>query len=380
MTGPLIVLAAGGTGGHLFPAEALARALLSREARPVLLTDRRGGAFDPALGDVETHRVRSGGVAGKGLVVRALSVREIAIGVLQARTLLRRLAPAAVVGFGGYASLPATLAAVMLRIPLVAHEQNAVLGRANRLLARGVDRIATAFPSPRHLGAALRAKAVHTGMPVRPAFALARSRPYPKLDEAGPLRLLILGGSQGARIFSDIVPEAVGRLPEEHRQRLGLAQQCRPEDLERVRAAYDRLGIAADLAAFFSDVPERLASAHLVIARAGASTVAELATVGRPAILVPYPFATDDHQSANAAAVAEAGGAWLVPQPAFTADGLAALISSLVRVRETLPEAAARAARFGVPEAAERLADLVMTLAGSNGAGNPVALGNREAA
>lgn len=380
MTAPLIVLAAGGTGGHLFPAEALARTLLSRGARPVLVTDRRGGDIGGGLAEIEIHRLRAAGVAGKGLVARITGVGQVGIGVVQARRLLRQIRPAAAVGFGGYASLPATLAASLLRMPLLVHEQNAVLGRANRLLAGRVDRLATAFPTPRFLGDTLRSKAVHTGMPVRPAFLALREQPYPDRTEDGPMRILVLGGSQGARIFSDIVPEAVGRLPEEIRQRLGLVQQCRPEDLERVRAAYGRLGITAELAAFFTDVPERLAAAHLVIARSGASTVAELTTVGRPAILVPYPFATDDHQSANAEAVAAAGGAWTIPQPAFTADELADLLSSRLHDRATLADAAAKARAIGVPDAADRLADAVLALAGSNGADNPVGIGNREAA
>ncbi|TVR83198.1 MAG: undecaprenyldiphospho-muramoylpentapeptide beta-N-acetylglucosaminyltransferase [Rhodospirillales bacterium] len=380
MTAPLIVLAAGGTGGHLFPAEALARTLLSRGARPVLVTDRRGGDIGGGLAELETYRLRAAGVAGKGLVARITGVGQVGIGVVQARRLLRRLSPAAAVGFGGYASLPATLAASLLRMPLLVHEQNAVLGRANRLLAGRVDRLATAFPTPRFLGDTLLSKAVHTGMPVRPAFLALREQPYPDRTVDGPMRILVLGGSQGARIFSDIVPEAVGRLPEEIRQRLGLVQQCRPEDLERVRAAYGRLGITAELAAFFTDVPERLAAAHLVIARAGASTVAELTTVGRPAILVPYPFATDDHQSANAEAVAAAGGAWTIPQPAFTPDELADLLSSRLHDRATLADAAAKARAIGVPDAADRLADAVLALAGSNGADNPIGAGNREAA
>jgi UDP-N-acetylglucosamine--N-acetylmuramyl-(pentapeptide) pyrophosphoryl-undecaprenol N-acetylglucosamine transferase len=363
----LIVLAAGGTGGHMFPAEALAAELLGRDFDLALVTDRRGGGFRGALAAVQTHRIRAGGIAGKNFAARLKSAPDLAIGTLQARRLLKALTPGAVVGFGGYASVPTMLAAGFAGFKTAIHEQNAILGRANRLLASRVQRIATSFEHSQGVSAAVGSKLVHTGMPVRPTIAAARERPYPTLAGDGPVCLLVLGGSQGARVLSEIVPAAVARLGEGLRRRLHIAQQCRSEDLTGARAAYDALGIAVELATFFDDVPDRLAAAHLLIARAGASTVAELTAVGRPAILVPYPFAIDDHQTANAHAIDEAGAGWLMPQPAFTPEALAARLESLLAVPAILEKAAACARAAGRPDAAQRLADMVSALVSSNG-------------
>jgi UDP-N-acetylglucosamine--N-acetylmuramyl-(pentapeptide) pyrophosphoryl-undecaprenol N-acetylglucosamine transferase len=361
-TSPLIALAAGGTGGHVFPAEALAGVLLERGYRLALITDRRGAAYGGTLGKLETHRIRAGGIAGRGPLAKALAVAELGLGVLQARSLLKRIRPAAVVGFGGYASIPGMVAAVMSGIPTAIHEQNAVLGRANRLLAGRVGRIATSFAEVSHVEPRLVSKLIHTGMPVRAAIAALRDSAYPPLDENDPIQLLVLGGSQGARVLSEVVPAALALLPEALRSRIRIAQQCRPEDLEGVAKAYEGTGIACTLQSFFADVPERLIAAHLVIARAGASTVAELTALGRPAILVPYPFAIDDHQTANAHAVEDSGGAWLMDQPGFTAEALAARLDSLFTQPGTLARTAECAARAGRPDAAERLADLVAGL------------------
>jgi len=362
----LIVLAAGGTGGHVFPAEALAAELKTRGAGVVLFTDRRGDAVGGVLGGIETRRIRSSGVAGKGLAARMHSTLELGLGFFQARSLLSRLAPRAVVGFGGYPSVPTMLAASFGGYRTVVHEQNAVLGRANRLLAGRVERIASSFEHPARLPAGADGKIVHTGMPVRPSFADVRSRPYTDIGADGPVRLLVLGGSQGAQVFGEVVPEAVGRLDERLRQRLAICQQCRPENLEQAEAAYRGFGVEAELARFFDDVPQRLAAAHLVIARAGASTVAEITTVGRPSILVPYPYATDDHQSANARAVEENGAAWVMPQPTFTSEALAERLRDLLATPEPLRETAERARAAGRPEAAARLADVVFELIESN--------------
>ena len=359
---PLVILAAGGTGGHVFPAEALAGALLERGYRLALVTDRRGQAYGGTLGSIDTHRISAGGIAGRGIIAKLRSVAELALGVVQARSLLARLKPVAVIGFGGYASVPAMVAASMLGVPSAIHEQNAVLGRANRLLAGRVRRIATSYAHVAHVDEQLKSKLVHTGMPVRAAIAALNDAPYPDVDESSALRLLVLGGSQGARVLSDVVPAALAALPASIRARLQVSQQCRPEDLEAVRAAYAGCGIDATLETFFADVPQRMAHAHLVIARSGASTVAEVTALGRPAILVPYPFATDDHQTANAHAVDEAGGGWLIPQPAFTADSLAARLESLFSLPGSLTRAAACAYATGVPDAAKRLADLVTSL------------------
>ena len=360
--GPLVVLAAGGTGGHVFPAEALAAELRARGCRIVLVTDRRGGALGGDLNGFETHRVRAGGIAGKNFAARLRSAPALAVGTLQARRLLNRLDPDVVVGFGGYASVPTMVAASFGGFQTVIHEQNAVLGRANRLLAPRVARIATSFETSAGLPAGTAPKVVHTGMPIRPAIADMRERPYAAIGETGAINILVLGGSQGAHVFSRVVPEALRRLPETWRRRLRVVQQCRPEDLDGVRRAYGGMGIDAELASFFADVPERLAEAHVLIGRAGASTVAEVLAVGRPAILVPYPHAIDDHQSANAHAVDAAGGGWLMPEDAFAPETLAARLDSLFGLPQTLIKAAAAARAASRPDAARRLADSVRGL------------------
>ncbi|WP_142848730.1 undecaprenyldiphospho-muramoylpentapeptide beta-N-acetylglucosaminyltransferase [Telmatospirillum sp. J64-1] len=361
MTAPLIVLAAGGTGGHVFPAEALASELLDRGYRLALITDRRGAVYGGKLGSLETWRIRAGGIAGRGLMGRLRGVIDLALGGLQARRILAKLKPAVVVGFGGYASVP-TMMAAQSSFRTVIHEQNGVLGRANRLMAGRVDRIATSFAEVKHLPETARDKVVHVGNPVRPGIAALRDTPYPALGRDGALRLLVLGGSQGARALSEVVPAALTALPEALRRRIEISQQCRPEDIDQVRAAYEGSGIAATLQSFFDDVPQRLAASHLVIARSGASTVAELTAAGRPAILVPYPHAIDDHQTANAHAVDEVGGAWLMPQDAFTPEALAARLESLFSLPHSLEKAAACARLAGRPDAAQRLADVVADL------------------
>lgn len=354
----LVLLAAGGTGGHMFPAEALAGQLLSRGYRVGLVTDRRGAGFGERLPAVEVHRISAGGLAGRGVGSRLVALFHLIKGFFEARRLVARLRPLIAVGFGGYASVPTVLAAARAGLPTLLHEQNAVLGRANRLLARRAQAIATSFADTTALGAA---KPRFTGNPVRPAIAALAARAY-----AAPMEsfgLLVLGGSQGAHVFSQLVPAAIALLPAELRQRLAVAQQCRAEDLEAARAAYDALGQQAELSTFFADVPERLGRAHLVICRSGASTVAELAAAGRPAILLPFPYATDDHQTANARSFAAAGGGWLLPEAEATPAKLAEMLTGLIAQPSTLVFAANRAHRAGQPDAAQRLADLVGELA-----------------
>ena len=358
-----IVLAAGGTGGHVFPAEALASQLRERGIEPVLFTDRRGVSFG---GDIQVRRIRGGGLAGQSVWGRLKSLTELAAGLTQAAWALRLLSPGAVVGFGSYASVPSVLAASILGIPTIIHEQNALLGRANRLLARRAGRIATAFETVAALPKGVEHKLVRTGMPVRPAFARLRERTYQPPEGTGPIRLLILGGSQGARIFGEVVPAAIDRLNARLRSRLVISQQCRPESMSEVEDAYRRIGVGAELASFFDDVPSRLASAHLLIARAGASTIAEVTAVGCPSVLVPYPFATDDHQAANARAVTDAGGGWLMPQDTMTAEGLASRLESLFLHPAQLATAAAAARVAGFDRAAARLADLVLEVIGAS--------------
>ena len=369
--GQLVVLAAGGTGGHVFPAEALATELMGRGQRLTVITDRRGGAWKGALANIDTHRILAGGIAGKSFAARLKSGPELAIGTWQARGLLKRLRPNAVVGFGGYASVPTMLAACFGGYQTALHEQNAVLGRANRLLAPRVQRIATSFEKSEGVPEEAAAKIVHTGMPVRAAVAAVADRPYPPLRNGHPVSLVVIGGSQGAHVLSDVVPAALLRLGVELRSRLRVIQQCRREDLERVRDRYRDLGMAVELATFFDDLPDRLASAHLLIGRAGASTVAEMLVVGRPGILVPYPHAIDDHQTRNAHAIDEAGAGWLMPEASFTPDSLAARLNSLLGLPAILEKAAASAKAAGNVDAAKRLADMVCGLLKSNGANGP---------
>jgi UDP-N-acetylglucosamine--N-acetylmuramyl-(pentapeptide) pyrophosphoryl-undecaprenol N-acetylglucosamine transferase len=364
-----IVLAAGGTGGHVFPAEALAAELRRRGRALALVTDRRGGGYEERFPGIDIHLVPAASPSGRGSLGRLKAIGEIGAGVVAARALFRRLAPAAAVGFGGYPSLPAMLAASLMRLPTLIHEQNAHLGRANRLLAGRVGAIAMSFAETSGIRARDRAKVTLTGNPVREAIGAVREVPYAAPTTEGALRLLVLGGSQGATVLSEVVPAALAALPEGLRARLRVSQQCRAEDIERVRETYRAAGVAADLATFFHDVPAQLAACHLAITRAGASTVSELTVAGRPAILVPYPHATDDHQSANARAVVAGGGAWLMPQPKFTATALAETLAALAADPAALARMAAGARALGQPQAARQLADLVERLAPANGAG-----------
>jgi UDP-N-acetylglucosamine--N-acetylmuramyl-(pentapeptide) pyrophosphoryl-undecaprenol N-acetylglucosamine transferase len=368
----LITLAAGGTGGHMFPAEALARELLRRGWPVALVTDRRGQAFGDRVPGVALHRIRAGRFDG-GLVGKIAALAEIALGTFEAARLLRSLAPAAVVGFGGYPSVPTMLAATRLGLPTLLHEQNALLGRANRLVASRVRRIATSFTEIAGVRAADRARIVETGNPVRPAVSALRGTPYSFPEASSSFQLLVTGGSQGARILSAVVPAALARLPAALRQRFTVMQQARPEDVETVRRSHATHGVTAEVAAFFDDIPARLARAHLVICRAGASTVAELAVMGRPAILVPYRHAAEDHQSANARSFAATGAAWVMSETEFTPTLLAERLEALVAAPAQLAVAAAAAYRLGRPDAAARLADLVIAAAGgANGNTSPV--------
>ena len=360
MRGPAvfpIMIAAGGTGGHFFPAEALASELLTRGRRVALMTDARsGGLQSPVFAGVERFVISGAGIAGRGWRAGTATL-ALTAGVAQARRILAHSNAAAVVGFGGYPCVPPVLATRLMRHrpAVILHEQNAVLGRANRMLARFADALALSFATTERVPKTT--ATVMTGNPVRPTITEA-----PYVPPTDTLRLLVLGGSLGARVFSDVVPPALAALPEAMRARLSVVQQCRSEDLARVGAAYDAVGIAAELSAFFPDVADKLAAAHLVIARAGASTVAELAVVGRPAILVPLPGAIDDHQSANARALVEARGASLIAQRDFTPDTLCERLTALLASPDMLNHAALAAHRIARPDATARLADLVEQL------------------
>jgi UDP-N-acetylglucosamine--N-acetylmuramyl-(pentapeptide) pyrophosphoryl-undecaprenol N-acetylglucosamine transferase len=361
---PLVLLAAGGTGGHLFPAEALSHALERRGVAVDLATDRRAATYAGQFPARKIHVLPSYTVRGRNPLRLALTALFLGYGIFRAVFLLLRLRPAAVVGFGGYPTLPPVLAAWLLRIPRVVHEQNAVMGRANRLLAARASAIATGYSGILAQRPELAIKAVHTGNPVRAAVHEAAARAYEEPAAAKPLRLLVFGGSQGARIMSEIVPGAIERCAPPIRSRIRVVQQCRQEDIGEVKAIYARLDVPAELAVFFNDLPSRIADSHLVIARSGASTVAELTAIGRPAILVPLPHALDQDQLVNATALTAAGGALLIRQDEFTAERLARELSRLAEKPIILVDMAAAARRSGRADAAEQLADLVIRVAG----------------
>ena len=360
---PLILLAAGGTGGHLFPAEALGVELIRRGMRVRLVTDSRALRFSGLFSRDMIDVVPSETVRGRNPLSLARTGLMLAAGTGIALNLMRRLKPAAVVGFGGYPTLPPLLAARLFGIPTVIHDSNAVLGRANRFLSARVSAIATSLPGVLDRDPALAAKTTTTGTPMRPAILAAAAVRFLAPEPTAALRILVVGGSQGARIMADIVPPAIELLEPELLQRLSLVQQVREEDMARVRAVYDRLNVKAELAPFFSDLPARLASSHLVISRSGAGTVAELGAIGRPSILVPLPGSIDQDQFANAGVLSNVGGAIRIAQTDFTPDRLAGEITALATDSARLAVMAAAARSVGRLDAAERLADLVAKIA-----------------
>jgi UDP-N-acetylglucosamine--N-acetylmuramyl-(pentapeptide) pyrophosphoryl-undecaprenol N-acetylglucosamine transferase len=352
------VLAAGGTGGHMVPAHALAEELILRGHHVALITDDRGARIPGLFENVPVHILPAGRLSG-GPLGWARAVKNIFTGRAMASRMYETFRPSAVIGFGGYPALPALLAAQRDGIPTLVHEQNAVLGRVNRLMAGKVDAIATAYPAVDRLSPKHNEKVHLVGNPVRDEVLELREQPYPPLTEDGIFRVLVIGGSQGATVLSQIVPDGLALLPEHFRRRLQVTQQCRPEDIEQVRAKYAGHGIPADLATYFPDIPSRLAWSHLIIGRAGASTIAELTAAGRPAILIPLPTATDNHQVSNAREMAKAGGARMVLQTKFTPVELAKQMQKLGLEPQALANAAERAKSVGRPDAAKNLADLV---------------------
>ncbi len=357
----LIVLSTGGTGGHMTPAQALAQDLISRGFRIELITDERGTKYKHLFGDIPTHVVRSG-TFGAGFSGKLKGAANLGLGVGQAIFLLLKLKPKLVVGFGGYPSVPGVYAAQKLNIPTVIHEQNAIIGKANAFLARNAERIALSLPGVQGLDDAERMRAVVTGNPVRPDIAALYTQPYPNLNHDTPLRIFIMGGSLGATVFSTVVPQTLARLSIEYRQRLHIVQQCRKDDLDIARRTYEIAGIKADLRPFFDDVATELGKAHLIIARSGASTVAEVTTAGRPAIFVPYPHHKDQQQKMNADSVADAGGAWVMTEDGFTADALLARIETFLQNPSILFRAAEKASTCGKPDAARKLGNLVTAM------------------
>ncbi|WP_435418316.1 undecaprenyldiphospho-muramoylpentapeptide beta-N-acetylglucosaminyltransferase [Parerythrobacter aurantius] len=358
------VLAAGGTGGHLLPAFALATELERRGHHVALMTDERGARI-PGKPDFLPAHVLPAGRFGKNPLHWWAGTKAVMAGRDMALRLFETFEPSAVVGFGGYPAFPTMLAATGAGIPTVIHEQNAVLGRVNRFFARRVDAIATAYPEIRRLDARHAAKVHLVGNPVRAEVLALRDEPFPPFTEDGLLKVLVTGGSQGASVLSDIVPDGLAMLPPAIRQRLQVTQQCRAEDLERVRERYRNHDIPAELGTYFEDMASRLAQAHLFIGRAGASTIAELTAVGRPAILVPLPIATDDHQSFNTKEMVKAGGARMIRQDAFLPKELAKQIQAMAQRPETLATAAHAAWNCGRPKAAQDLADLVESFGGA---------------
>jgi len=358
----LIILSAGGTGGHTYPAAALAKDLISRGYRIEVITDKRGAKFAHIFDDAPVHVIHAG-TMGAGILGKIRGMTNLGMGILEAGALLKKLKPEVVVGFGGYPSVPAVHVAQRMKIATIIHEQNAVLGKANAFLAPRADRIALSLRQVEGLSEADAVRSVVTGNPIREEITALYTKPYPAPQDDGVLRIFIMGGSLGAQIFSKIVPPALARLAPAYKERLDITQQCRAEDIEGVREIYKSAGIKARLETFFNDVPDVLATTHLVISRSGASTVAELVTAGRPAILVPAQLHADDQQRVNADVVSDAGGAWVMTQNGFTEDAVMSRIEGFLQNPESLFRAAEASRSCARPDAARRLGNLVTALA-----------------
>ncbi|QYK40675.1 MAG: UDP-N-acetylglucosamine--N-acetylmuramyl-(pentapeptide) pyrophosphoryl-undecaprenol N-acetylglucosamine transferase [Paracoccaceae bacterium] len=363
MTAPLLLIAAGGTGGHMFPAQALAEAMVRRGWRVKLSTDDRGARYAGGFPHVvRVEQVASATFARGGAAQKAMVPFRIAGGAIAMAARMLRDRPAMVVGFGGYPSIPALSAATLLRLPRMIHEQNGVLGRVNRIFARRVMAVACGtWPTTLPDGVT----GTHTGNPVRAAVRDRAGAAYiPPGDY--PMSLVVIGGSQGARILSDTVPEAVARLPGPLRERLRVAHQARPEDAPRVIETYARAGVRAEVEPFFPDIPRRLSEAQLVVSRSGASSIADITAIGRPAILIPYAAAAADHQTANARGMVEGEAAILIPESALDAPTLASHMAAILENPGAAARMAANALSLGRPDATDALVELVLTLSGSS--------------
>ena len=361
--GAPVLIAAGGTGGHLFPARALAEDLRRRGIAVELVSEERAQSFGHDFPAQAIHLIPAATPVGKSPIKLIRALMTLARGVYQARRMIGHVAPSLVVGFGGYPTVPPLIAARLRGVASLVHEQNAVMGRANRLLSRLASAVALSVPDPAKAGASVLAKSVLTGNPVRDAVIAASAVPYQTPQTDGPFKLLVFGGSQGAHVFSELLPQAVKLLDGRHRSRLVITQQARSEDLGQVRAAYDAAGVDAEIATFFADLPQRMADAHLVVCRSGASTVSEIAAIGRPSIMVPLPHAIDNDQLHNARALEAAGGGWTAEQSMLDASALARDIGALMDEPDRLAEAAGAARAAGRPQAAEALGALVEHLA-----------------
>lgn len=358
-----VVIAAGGTGGHLFPAQALAEELGRRGYELTLITDKRGQEYAKSFPNASIVEVSAATFANRSIIGRLFAGLSIIVGIGEATWRLLRLRPDVVVGFGGYPSLPAVVGGILLRVPCCLHEQNSVLGRVNKRLAPFVTKIASTFPELRGLSPSHQSRVVVTGNPVRDTVRQRAASAYNAPGEGSPIKVLVFGGSQGASVFSEIVPKAISVLPEAMRVRLNVVQQCRDSEIEEVQKVYQSQNIVADIRSFFDDLPSKIEDAHLVLCRAGASSVTELAAIGRPGILVPLPSAMDDHQTYNAGFLADQGAGWLMPQPEFQVDRLSQLLRQLFQDPARLNVAAQKASSLGKPAATEALADLVDDLA-----------------
>jgi len=360
-----VFLAAGGTGGHVFPAVAVAEALTREGLHPVFITDRRGRNMIPAA--YRSWTIQAASPYGNSLVTRLAGMAKLLLGAVQTCLAMGWHRPKMVIGFGGYPAVPPVMIGRLLGLPLMIHEQNAFLGRANRFLSMRADVLALSWPETRNIPAAAAEKTLLAGMPVRSGFHRISQQGYSPPQDDGPVHILIVGGSLGARVFGETVPEAIGRLPAKLRARLKLVHQVRAEQMEAARAEYARHQVNAELHPFITDMPAELEKAHLVICRAGASSVAELAAAGRPGIFVPFPQAMDDHQTANALTVVQIGGGWCVPEAEMSAGSLAGRIASLVSAPATLKKAAAAIRKLSPPDPARILAANILQLLSPGG-------------
>lgn len=358
MSKELVILSAGGTGGHVMPAQALALDLKSRGYRIEVLTDKRGLKYQSVFGDIPMHELRAG-TLGAGVKGKILGAANLGLGILQAQRFLHRNKPAIVIGFGGYPSFPAVYAAQKMKIPTILHEQNAIIGKANAMLAPKAARIASSMPELRGVDENDKMRVVFTGNPIREDIAALYNKPYPNLDADGDLRILVMGGSLGASVLSKVLPEALSQLPADYRARLHIVQQCRPEDIEHTKKVYKQAKIKTELLTFIDNVADEISRCHLFIGRSGASSVAEMSVSGRPAIYVPAGYHKDNQQKMNADVVADAGGAWVMTEEGFTPEAVLARIETFLQNPEILFRAAEKARSCGKPDAARKLGNLV---------------------
>lgn len=355
---PLVILTAGGTGGHVYPAEALAEELEKRQYRLMLVTDKRGlNNYHGTLGKIPNYAVLSGALMGKSKWFKIKSLFKTAIGIVQCMSLLLKARPACVVGFGGYASFPCAMAAILLGTDLIIHEQNSVMSRTNRFLSKYATYVACSFKKTKY--APVGRKNVQTGMPVRKAIADLYTKPYPKISKTGNINILVLGGSQGAKIFAEVIPQALKNMDTTTQKRITVYQQCRADDIQTVEQAYKETKCTAVIASFFNNMPELYAKSHMVISRAGASSVCEIAVAGRPAILIPLPTAADDHQTSNAAEFKMNKSGVVLAQKDLSPSVLSSLLNDFIQAPDNMKEMAENTKKFAITDAASRLADLV---------------------